>query len=222
MNFNEIDPIPLIAIENAPTPRRAKRADAVANRELILATAQRLFAERGIASVCMATIAETAGVGKGTLYRGFANKGELCLALLDEDMRVFQNQTLQALRENYRQPALSRLDAFLNSLVYFIDRQAPLLREAELYGVLQNETAAGNASPRRWLPWLHQTIGILLQQAQQNGETGDLDIPYLVDAVLAPLSADLFLYQRETLGFELARISRGLRQLVLTGCRKRE
>lgn len=222
MSLDKIDPIPLISIENPQTPKRPKRADALANRELILATAQRLFAERGIASVCMATIAETAGVGKGTLYRGFANKGELCLVLLDEDMRVFQNQTLQALRENHQQPALTRLDAFLNSLVYFVERQAPLLREAEAHGVLQGETAAGNASPQRWLPWLHQTISILLQQAQQNGETGELDIPYLVDAILAPLSADLFLYQRETLGFELARISRGLRQLVLEGCRKHE
>lgn len=221
MNLDKTDLIPLIPIESTHSPRRPKRADAVANRELILATAQRLFAERGIASVCMAVIAETAGVGKGTLYRGFANKGELCMALLDEDMRAFQNQTLQALRDNYEQPALNRLDAFLNSLVYFVECQAPLLREAELHGVLQSEVAAGTASPPRWLPWLHQTIGILLQQAQQNGEMGDLDIPYLVDAILAPLNADLFLYQRETLGFELARISQGLRQLVLEGCRKR-
>lgn len=222
MNFDKNDIIPLIPSENTQTSKRAKRADAVANRELILTTAQRLFAERGIANVCMASIAETAGVGKGTLYRGFANKGELCLALLDEDMRAFQNQTLQALRENYKQAALSQLDAFLNSLVYFVEHQAPLLREAELHGVLQNETLADNGSAHRWLPWLHQTIGILLQQAQQNGETGDLDIPYLVDAILAPLSADLFLYQREALRFDLKRISRGLRQLVLEGCRKRQ
>lgn len=222
MNFDKTHTIPLIPTESAQPPKRAKRADAIANRELILATAQRLFAERGIANICMAAIAETAGVGKGTLYRGFANKGELCLALLDEDMRAFQNQTLQTLRENYHQPALSRLDAFLNSLVYFVERQAPLLREAESHVLLQNETVAGNASPHRWLPWLHQTIGILLQQAQQNEETHDLDIPYLVDAILAPLSADLFLYQRETLGFDLQRMSQGLRQLVLEGCRKRE
>jgi AcrR family transcriptional regulator len=164
----------------------------------------------------MATIAEMAGVGKGTLYRGFANKGELCMALLNEDMRVFQNQTLQVLRETYQQPALNRLDAFLDSLVFFVERQAPLLREAQRHGVFQNDV-----SPQMWLPWLHQTIGSLLQQAQQNGETHALDIPYLLDAILAPLSADLFLYQREIRGFDLARISQGLRQLVLEGCRKR-
>jgi hypothetical protein len=37
-----------------------------------------------------------------------------------------------------------------------------------------------------------------------------------------PLSADLFLYQREMLGFDLERISRGFRQLILEGIQKRE
>ena len=221
MSANEAEIIPLLTTESTDAPKRAKRADAIANRELILATAQRLFAEQGIANVCMAAIAEAAGVGKGTLYRGFANKGELCLALLDEDMRVFQNQILQALRETHDQPALTRVDAFLNSLVYFMEFQAPLLREAQLYGILPSEAAARNASPHMWLPWLRTTIGILLQQAQQNGEADNLDVPYLVDAILAPLSANLFLYQRETLGFDLERISQGFRKLVMEGCKKR-
>jgi AcrR family transcriptional regulator len=222
MMMDDILVIPLLTTESPATPRRAKRADALANRELILCTAKRLFAERGLANVCMAAIAEAAHVGKGTLYRGFANKGELCLALLDEEMRLFQNQTLQTLRDTYDRPALSRLDAFLNNLVYFMEEQAPLLREAQLHGVLQSEAAARHATPHMWLPWLHQTLALLLRQAGQNGESAaDLDIPYLVDAIVAPLNADLFLYQREVLGFDLERISRGVRQLILAGCRKR-
>jgi AcrR family transcriptional regulator len=221
MNPDETDAISLTTTESLSISKRAKRADAVANRELILATAQRLFAERGIAAVCMAAIAEAAGVGKGTLYRGFANKGELCLALMDEDMCAFQNKTLETLRETHHQPALDRLDAFLNSLVYFMEHQALLFREAQFHGVLQSEAVARNVSPHLWLPWLRTTVGVLLQQAEQNGEAENLDIPYLVDAILAPLSADLFLYQREMLGFDVERISQGLRQLVLEGCKKR-
>ena len=218
MDFKEFEIIPLQTPEDNVSPR-AKRADAVANRELILATAQRLFAEHGLDNVCMSAIAEAAGVGKGTLYRGFANKGELCLALMDEDMRLFQNKTLQMLKTEQAQPALSKLDAFLDSLVHFMDFHARLLREVQRHELLQSDIFAQQVSPQMWLPWLRETIGILLQQAEQQGESANLDIPYLVDAILAPLAADLFIYQREGLGFDLARISRGWRRLVLDGCR---
>lgn len=222
MNFDESDVIPLQTVDTDPIPKRAKRSDAVANRELILETTQRLFAEHGVANICMAAIAEAAGVGKGTLYRSFANKGELCLALMDEDMRNFQEKTLRFFRENYNQPALVQLDAFLDSLVHFLNFHAPLLREAQQQGVLRNDdvATAQHSAPYLWLSWLQQTIGTLLQLAQQNGEADNLDIPYLIDAILAPLNADLFMYQREVLGFEVERISLGVRRLVLVGCSK--
>jgi hypothetical protein len=122
------------------------------------------------------------------------------------------------LKRKHNQSALSRLDAFVDSLVHFMDSHAPLLREVQLHGVFQSDVYAQQASPHMWLPWLRDTIGLLLHQAEQQEEASNLDIPYLVDAILAPLAADLFMYQREVLGFDMARISQGLRRLVLRGC----
>ena len=218
MNFDESNVIPLQTTDIEAEPKRAKRADAIANRALILATAQQLFAKHGVSNICMAAVAEAAGVGKGTLYRSFANKGELCLALMDEDMRVFQDKVLQLFRETYHQPALDQLDTFLDRLVYFMDFHAPLMREIQKQGVLRNYELAEQTTPHLWLSWLQDTVRVLLQQAEANGETNGLDIPYLMDAVLAPLNADLFIYQREVLGFDLERISQGIRRLVLEGC----
>ena len=167
----------------------------------------------------MASIAEAAQIGKGTLYRSFANKGALCLALMDEDMRRFQNRTLQRLKEAAAQPALNRLDIFLDMLTHFMDYHAPLMRQVQLHGSLEADPQVRRASPQMWLPWLRDTIRILLQQAEANSETTDLDIPYLVDAILALLNADLFIYQREALAFDIERISQGLRRLVIHGCR---
>lgn len=219
MNFNEDEVISLQSVNEPVGPKRAKRADAIANRELILVTAQTLFAQQGIANVCMAAIAEAAHLGKGTLYRSFANKGELCLALMDDDMQVFQNKTLQRLRETANQPALTRLEIFLDSLAHFMEFHAPLMREVQIHGTLQQDPQFSQDSPQMWLPWLRETIRLLLQQAEQNGETQELDILYLIDAILAPLNANLFIYQRDVLGFEVERISRGIRHLVLHGCR---
>ena len=123
---------------------------------------------------------------------------------MDEDMRVFQNQTIKIFRDNYNQPALAKLDIFLDRLVHFMESHAPLLCEAQDQGILQIDETAQQASPQMWQPWLRSTIGMLLQQAEQNGEARDLDIPYLVDAILAPLDARLFLYQREELAVDYA------------------
>ena len=59
------------------------RADAERNRQRILDAAGELFAQKGLA-VGLDEIARHAGVGVGTAYRRFANKGELIDALFEE------------------------------------------------------------------------------------------------------------------------------------------
>src|SRR5690606_32590114 len=75
-----------------PDPRPT-RADAVTNRELLLSTAPDLFERVGVDVVTMTPIAQEANVGKGTLYRHFNNKNDICQALLDQDMRDLQSRT---------------------------------------------------------------------------------------------------------------------------------
>lgn len=59
------------------------RKDAARNRERLLAAASELFAEQGL-EVTLNDIAHRAGVGVGTAYRRFANKGEVIEALFEE------------------------------------------------------------------------------------------------------------------------------------------
>jgi AcrR family transcriptional regulator len=72
-------PAPLLP----PAPRK-ERADAARNRQRVLLAAERLFAERGVGAVTMDDIAGAAGVGKGTLYRRFTDKGDLAAELLSD------------------------------------------------------------------------------------------------------------------------------------------
>jgi len=54
-----------------------------------------------------------------------------------------------------------------------------------------------------------------LGAAADNGEVSpELDVDYMTEALLAPLTADAFRFQRQVRGFSLERISAGLRQLV--------
>ena len=194
---------------------RSERKDAAANRQLILETAEKLFAQHGVAEVSMADIAQAAGVGKGTLYRRFAHKGELCLALMDSQMVEFQNSMISRMQTLSGQgvSALEQLDQFLDALVYFTDTHSPLLCVVQTSGLLQ-EMATNNAIQ---LPhfWQYMTVSGLLKTAVSAGDLPrDLDIEYFADALLAPLKADLFRFQRDVRGFSLERISNGIRQLV--------
>ena len=194
-------------------PGPHERADAAANRRLLLETAERLFNERGVAEVTMADIAAVAGVGKGTLYRRFSNKAELALELMHNQMSEFQNRTFAALREQQGQgrPYLYQLDSFLDSLVYFTETHLPLLCEVQHDGLVPQ--ARAHTMPYHWQ---HQTVAALLQRATHAGELSpEIDIPYTADALLAPLRVDLFRMQREVRGFSLERISEGLRALVM-------
>lgn len=63
------------------TSSRPPRADAVRNRQLLLAAATDEFAERGL-DASVADIARRAGVGKGTVFRHFATKDDLISAIV--------------------------------------------------------------------------------------------------------------------------------------------
>jgi AcrR family transcriptional regulator len=63
--------------------QRVERIDAQRNRQNVLETASRLFAERG-AAVSLTEIAAAAGVGAGTVYRHFPTKDALLATVLDQ------------------------------------------------------------------------------------------------------------------------------------------
>jgi len=68
-----------------PLDERRLSADAERNRRRVLDAAQALFRERGL-DVGVAEIAERAGVGRGTLFRNFASKEALIVAIVSERM----------------------------------------------------------------------------------------------------------------------------------------
>ncbi len=189
-----------------------ERRDAARNRAAILAAARGLFAEKGVTAVTMEEIARAAGVGKGTLYRRFPNKGFLCRQLLDEPTRELQRETLELAGDGAVGP-LEKLDVFLDRLVRFTDRNLDLL-----YGGREPLSGADRlaqfAHPAH--DWQRWTVLGLLKAAAADGEldASGLDLEYLAVALLAPLDVDLFYYQRRVQGIPVERISAGLRCLV--------
>lgn len=71
------------------------RADAVRNRERVIAAAAEVFAEKG-EEAGVPEIAARAGVGKGTVYRCFPTKDHLLAAVVSERARWFEREARAA------------------------------------------------------------------------------------------------------------------------------
>lgn len=199
------------------TPQRRERRDAAANRQLILAAARQLFAAQGVDVTSMEEIGRAAGVGQGTLYRRFAHKGELCEALLDEDLAHFYQRVDVVLGQgDGQQSPLTQLEWLLTAYVAMMQVHIPLLT------VIQ-EIAAG---PRRTTfyqsplySWMHERIAGLLRRAVANGEVAELDEIFTADAILAAVASPLFLFQQAERGFSTERVLAGVRRLFTAGLR---
>src|SRR6187402_63046 len=75
-------------------PPKVERADAVRNRQRILAAAAGLFAEPRAQPLTMDDLAKAAKVGRATLYRRYPTVGAVAKALLDEHERELQEGIL--------------------------------------------------------------------------------------------------------------------------------
>jgi AcrR family transcriptional regulator len=183
-------------------PAPVERADAARNRRKILAAAAELLATRGVESLTMDEVAAAAGVGVGTVYRRFADRGALAQALLDQQEREFQAAFLHGPPPlGPGAPPGERIRAFLHAFVDRLVDQAAVLVVAEAATPTARLTSGAYGLHRAHL-------------AGQLAELrSDLDAPFLADALLAPLAAAQFLHQRDA-GMTVDRIKAGFDQLL--------
>lgn len=172
---NNIMDDPLKISDDKPT-----RADAVKNRALLLDTARRLADTHGMDHVSMNAIAEAAQVGKGTLYRHFANKAEVCQALLDHEQQQLQERTIMHLRQGNH--PLDDLRWFLPQVLTFVWNNAEMLGATDQAVLLHHPAHL----------WWRQTIHALMTRV-----VPESDVAYFSDVLYILLDAQSILFQRE-------------------------
>lgn len=145
-----------------PTPggRRDRRED-------LLAAAARRFVAVGLRKTTMEDIAREARAGKATLYRHFANKGEVIDALLEREAARFERELLAACDAHER--AADRIEAaFLAGLGFLVHH--PVLvrgRDEEPAALLPRLTAHG-------APMVERGLELFAAEIRHGVATGEL------------------------------------------------
>ena len=183
---------------------RPERADAARNRELILAAARRLFERHGPDGVSMDDVAAEAGVGKGTIYRRFGDRGGLALALLESRETKFQDDLIRGRPPlGPGAPTGERLHAFGAAMLEMLESVGPLMLDAQR----RTPGARFMAGPYA----VYRThVTLLLREALGP----DAPHEYLADAILATLTPELFLHHRRARELTLDDLAAGWHTMV--------
>lgn len=176
-----------------------ERTDAARNRAKVLAAAAELFADRDPRTVTMDDIAKAAGVGRGTLYRRYPDRNAIAVALLDEHERALQEQLLRGAPPlGPGAPPADRLAAFYAAMIELLTAHAHLVLGAETGGARFATGAYGF--------WSVHVRSLLIDAGVPQPDS-------MIDTVLAPLAAEVYLQQRER-GLTPDQITAGLSTLA--------
>ena len=183
----------------------SERADAARNRDRILCAAARLFEEaEDPNAVTMDSVAAAAGVGKGTVFRRFGDRAGLMRSLLDEHETAFQDSAIRGEPPlGPGAPPVDRLVAFGHARFDLLERHGLMLAAAEV-----SERGDARFDEPVYL-FYRSHIAMLVREANP-----DCDAGYVTEALLAPLAATAFVYQRRARRMSLARIKQGYEWLV--------
>lgn len=179
-----------VPAELVKTPvKKPERRDAARNRLRILEAARKLLQDRPISDICMDELAKTAGVGKGTLYRRFADRASLCRALLQDQSDRLQTQILNGFSLPQHTVWATRLETLMNALFDYVYDNAALLSEALAF---ERGSMKRFEDPEQ--SWKRDAIARYLRKGVAAGEIQELDAESGAEIVLAALDPDLVQY----------------------------
>lgn len=141
-------------------------------RERILAAAEQCFIEQGFHAASMATICDTAGMSAGLVYRYFANKNAITLAIIERQLQrrrtdldtAEQSPDFITLLRNMLSHGCNRQDRMNPAL--FLEIVAHASRDEQIKQALDANDASFAGIIRRWLLRLSADSGVALDEAQ--------------------------------------------------------
>ena len=158
------------------TPALRRGRGQMTTRERILASAERLFAERGFERVSMPAIAKASGVTAGAIYKHFESKADLLFEVV--------RSALSSVRL-FSAPG-SEVDLLLRQVAVYTERETRRLRQLslEIHSASRKHPRVRSVL-RRALEMNIQQLRRAIEPAQRAGTIDpDLDADFLANAVI--------------------------------------
>ena len=166
-----------------PTPPATRRRPAAggATRTAILAAAKGVFAEAGLAGARTDAIAAAAGVNKALLYYYFKSKERLYVAVLEDELRGFNQEAIDL---------LSRPGSARAILLRFVGLHFDAISRKQCFAPLhQRFMMSGGRSiaalVRKYAIPRSQALGRLLERGIREGEFRRVDLRHAAISITA-------------------------------------
>lgn len=164
-------------------PRGAKRR--LESRKRLLATARKLFVERGYHATRPQDIAKAAGLGHGTFYLHFADKRECFLAFVDDAREEVDAAIMR--RASKAKDLAGFIEAVLTAIYDYSEEHPGLLATA-----LSDEAViatGGGSKPEKTLlhRWGEEWSELLKTHSKNALVARDFDLPILGQAIVGAI-----------------------------------
>ncbi|HTG69880.1 MAG TPA: TetR/AcrR family transcriptional regulator [Candidatus Udaeobacter sp.] len=181
----------MTAPENGRTKQELSKA--------ILHTANHLFTEHGVESVSMHQIAKSVGIGQGTLYRRYSNKGDLCMDMMKENFDIFISEIDEYLKTAAQQTVQQRLSGVMRKIIAFIDKESKWLGVMQSYNKTEDHKADFFQSPP--YQYLHNVLSSLFREAVESKQVHKVDPAYMAHSFIAVQSPHTYRHLRHVMGY---------------------
>ncbi|WP_424765672.1 TetR/AcrR family transcriptional regulator [Paenibacillus sp. sgz302251] len=165
----------------------------------ILRTANHLFTEHGVESVSMHQIAKSVGIGQGTLYRRYSNKGDLCMEMMKDNFEIFIKEIEEYLVLDAERSVKERLNGIMRRIIAFVDRESKWLGVMQSYNRMEDHKADFFQTPPYL--YLHSIISGLFIEALEQKEIQDIDPSYAAHSFISIQAPHTFRHLRHAMGY---------------------
>ncbi|MCQ2010249.1 TetR/AcrR family transcriptional regulator [Sporolactobacillus sp. STSJ-5] len=194
-------------------PDRTQRRDANEISASILQTTESLFSQHGVENVSMHQIAKAANVGQGTMYRRYANKGDLCMELLHEQFNLMQAKTASYLEKSKSKPAKERLQTLLKEHIHFLETHVALIETIHNFTSCMGKKKTFFES-KPYL-FMHKTIGELLDEAIKANAAKPINTDFTAHTFIAAVNPKIYLFLRQKNGYSEADMIENIKKTLI-------